>query len=409
MGGFRDEWLRVYDKLPFPVTVHDNDFNIVRANKSAKETLGLKGRKPWKCHKVFHGLDSPPDKCVCGWAGRKHQTTRDKLKDSSLAYLRIYFPRISDSSLVGSINIIIPEEIGMRQDSAAAGRVASQQAMAYKADGEVLSGREAEVVEWLKQGKSNWEVAQLMEISEDTVKYHMKSIMRKLNVVNRVQAVARVMEQEKQRLAMAMETERREINHRVKNSLSTLASLVALKRIRQKTKGAKEALADIECRFSTISELYSVLELDVKGEMVHAPPFFHQVVSLMRDGLTAHGDNVRMDVRCVDAELHHRDAFACGLIINELLSNSLKHAFSDGDRGRITVSLERDDSSGLSLSVKDNGRGFNGNPDKAASSGLELVNTLARQLGGEMVISDGDQKGMEVRVDFPGDRADAWL
>ena len=407
MGGFRDEWLRVFDKLPFPVTVHDNDFNIVRANKSALETLGLKGRKPWKCHKVFHGLDSPPEECVCGWAGRKHQTTRDQLKDSSLAYLRIYFPRISDSSLVGSINIIIPEDIGMRQDSAAAGRVASQQAMAYKADGEVLSGREAEVVEWLKQGKSNWEVARLMEISEDTVKYHMKSIMRKLNVVNRVQAVARVMEMEKQRLSMALETERREINHRVKNNLSALASLVAIKRRKQKTKKAAEALVDIECRFSTIAELYSVLELDDKGEMVHAPVFFRQVVSLVRDGFMEDAGTVQMDVRSVDVELQPRDAFACGIIINELLSNCLKHAFPDGDRGRLSVSLKRDASGGLSLSVKDNGKGFSGDTLTASTSGLKLVRSLARQLGGEMVISESMQKGAEVRVNFPEGRLDA--
>ncbi len=407
MDGFRDEWLRTFEKLPFPVTVHDNDFNIVRANKSAQKTLALKGRGPWKCHKVYHGLDRPPDDCVCGWGGRKHQAVRDQLKDSGLSCMRIYIPRITDNSLVGSINMFIPEGMGLRADSAAAGRVASQQAMAYKVDGEALSERECEVVEWLKQGKSNWEVAQLMEISEDTVKYHMKSIMRKLNVVNRVQAVARVMEQEKQRLSMALETERREINHRIKNSLSILASLVAIKRRKQKSKGAAEALADIECRFQTIAELYSVLELDSKGEMVHAPVFFHQVVSLMRDGFTDNSDNVRMDIRSVDVELHPRDAFACGLIINELLSNSLKHAFPDGARGRITVSLERDDPSGLSLCVKDNGKGFGGDTLTASTSGLKLVRALARQLGGEMVISEGDQKGAEVRVDFPEGRLDA--
>ena len=279
--------------------------------------------------------------------------------------------------------------------------------MVCKTDGEVLSERECEVVEWLKQGKSNWEVAQLMEISEDTVKYHMKSIMRKLNVVNRVQAVARVMEMEKQCLSKALETERREMNHRVKNNLSALASLVAIKRRKQKTKKAAEALVDIECRFSTIAELYSVLELDGKGEMVPAPVFFRQVVSLVRDGFMEDAGTVQMDVRSVDVELNPRDAFACGIIINELLSNCLKHAFRDGARGRISVSLKRDDSGGLSLSVKDNGKGFSGDTLTASTSGLKLVRSLARQLGGEMVISESMQKGAEVRVNFPEGRLDA--
>ena len=225
-------------------------------------------------------------------------------------------------------------------------------------------------------------------------------------MVNRVQAVARVMELEKQRLAKAMETERSEINHRIKNSLSILASLVALKRARQKTKGAKEALADIECRFATIAELYSVLKLDARGELVHAPVFFHQIVSLVKEGFIDNANHVRMNVRCVDVELHPRDAFACGLIINELLSNCLKHAFTDGGGGRIDVSLERDGSSGLSLCVRDNGKGFNSHTDKGATSGLKLVDVLAKQLGGSMIISDSDQNGAQVRVDFPGGRLD---
>ncbi|HEB01613.1 MAG TPA: sensor histidine kinase, partial [Nitrospirae bacterium] len=217
---------------------------------------------------------------------------------------------------------------------------------------------------------------------------------------------AKVMELEKQRLAKALETERSEINHRIKNSLSTMASLVALKRARQKTKGAKEALADIECRFATIAELYSVLKLDARGELVHAPVFFHQIVSLVKEGFIDNANHVRMNVRCVDVELHPRDAFACGLIINELLSNCLKHAFPDGGGGMIDVSLERDGSSGLSLCVRDNGKGFNSHTDKGATSGLKLVDVLAKQLGGSMIISDSDQNGAQVRVDFPGGRLD---
>ena len=410
MGGFRDEWLSIFDKLPFPVTVHDNDYNIVRANKSARKHYGLRGRGAWKCYKYICKLDHPPQECVCGWGGRKAKTTREHTGGLGVKARRMYIPRISENVLVGSTNIVIPDDLAA--DSASSPlKVFTVSTAASTAEyqgltGETLTVREGEVMEWLKQGKSNWEMARLMEITEDTVKYHIKGIMRKLNVVNRVQAVAKVMELEKQRLAMAMETERREINHRIKNSLSILASLVSLKRARQKTKGAKEALADIECRFATISELYSVLELDARGELVHAPVFFTQVVSLVRDGFIDNADNVRMSVSCVDTELHPRDAFACGLIINELLSNCLKHAFTDSGGGRIDVSLERDGSSGLSLCVRDNGKGFNSHTDKGATSGLKLVDVLAKQLGGSMIISDGDQNGAQVKVNFPGGRLD---
>ncbi len=415
MGGFRDEWLSIFDKLPFPVTVHDNDYNIVRANKSARKHYGLRGRGAWKCYKYICKFDQAPQECVCGWGGRKAKTTRDHAGGLGVPARRMYIPRISENVLVGSINIAIPDDLAAGGDGfplkvfpvSTEVRTAASTAEYQGLMGETLSEREGEVMEWLKQGKSNWEMARLMEIAEDTVKYHIKNIMRKLNVVNRVQAVAKVMELEKHMALLEMETRMQEINHRVRNSLSIMASLVALKRARQKTKGAKEALADIECRFATIAELYSVLELDAKGELVHAPIFFHQIVSLVKEGFIDNADNMRMSVRCVDTELHPRDAFACGLIINELLSNCLKHAFTDGGGGRIDVCLERDGSRGLSLCVRDNGKGFNGQPDKGTTSGLRLVDVLARQLGGSMIISDVFQKGAEVIVYFPCDRGTA--
>ena len=82
-----------------------------------------------------------------------------------------------------------------------------------------------------------------------------------------------------------------------------------------------------------------MLELDARGEMVRAQVFFNQVVSLVRDGFIENGDTVRMDVRCVDVELNPKDAFACGLIINELLSNSLKHAFPENRKGEIKIEI----------------------------------------------------------------------
>ncbi|HEB02737.1 MAG TPA: hypothetical protein ENI12_05835 [Nitrospirae bacterium] len=415
MGGFRDEWLGIFEKLPFPVTVHDNDYNIVQANKSAKKLYVLRGRGAWKCYKYICKLDHSPPDCVCGWGGRKMKTIRDHAGGLGTPARRVYIPRILENVLVGSINIVIPDDLASGSGGfplrvfpvSTEVRTVASTAEYQSLMGETLSEREGEVMEWLKQGKSNWEMARLMEIAEDTVKYHIKNIMRKLNVVNRVQAVAKVMELEKHMALLEMETRMQEINHRVRNSLSTLASLVALKRSRMKSRGAEEALAEIECRFATIAELYSVLEMDVKGELVHAPVFFTQVVSLVRDGFTDNEGNVRMDVSSVDVELHPRVAFACGLIINELLSNCLKHAFPDGGGGRIDVCLESNDSKGLLLRVKDNGKGFKVQLDKSASSGLRIVDVLAKQLGGSMVISSGDQKGAEVRVQFPGSQGTA--
>jgi two-component sensor histidine kinase len=85
-------------------------------------------------------------------------------------------------------------------------------------------------------------------------------------------------------------------------------------------------------------------------------------------------------------------AIPCGLIVNELVTNSLKHGFPKGLRGDIRVSLGHDDEGCVRLEVRDNGVGlpadFEGRRDK--SLGLQLVSDLARQIGGKLTIARGD-------------------
>jgi two-component sensor histidine kinase len=90
----------------------------------------------------------------------------------------------------------------------------------------------------------------------------------------------------------------------------------------------------------------------------------------------------------------------CGLIINELLSNSLKHAFSDGRKGEVHVSLRPGDEQ-IRLAVADNGIGFPDNIDfrNTESLGLQLVNALVEQLGGTIELTPDE--GTKFIISFP--------
>ena len=86
-------------------------------------------------------------------------------------------------------------------------------------------------------------------------------------------------------------------------------------------------------------------------------------------------------------------AYSCGLITNELVSNSLKYAFPEGTEGEIRIELLKDENCEFILNVSDNGIGFPENLDfrNTESLGLQLVNTLTEQLGGtiELIRSSG--------------------
>ena len=94
-------------------------------------------------------------------------------------------------------------------------------------------------------------------------------------------------------------------------------------------------------------------------------------------------------------------AIPCGLIINELVSNSIKYAFPGNQKGIIYVSLQPDDTENLVLIIKDNGIGIPlaMNTLNSQTLGLQLVNLLVKQLNGKMEI-DGT-KGTTVRIVFP--------
>ncbi len=113
---------------------------------------------------------------------------------------------------------------------------------------------------------------------------------------------------------------------------------------------------------------------------------------------------VPLKINADDVFLRVRTAIPCGLIINELVSNVLKHAFPTGQTGEVRIGLYADrladDERQLVLTVGDNGIGFPQDVDfqDTESLGLQLVNNLVRQLGGDIALRcDG---GTEFKVTF---------
>jgi two-component sensor histidine kinase len=93
-------------------------------------------------------------------------------------------------------------------------------------------------------------------------------------------------------------------------------------------------------------------------------------------------------------------ALVCGLIVNELVTNALKHAFTDGSKGEIMIGLRDRGEETRILEVRDNGPGMKPpGGEKDQTLGLTLVRTLARQLGGQVFFEAG--VGTTVRIEFP--------
>jgi two-component system, sensor histidine kinase PdtaS len=198
-----------------------------------------------------------------------------------------------------------------------------------------------------------------------------------------------------------------EIHHRVKNNLQLVSSLLKLHAERMHTSEARDAFADVQQRVRTIALLHETLhETRESGTVDFASYGGTLVKSLVR---VAVGE-VTAAIAIDDVQLSLDQAVPCGLLLNELVTNALKHAFrASGDEPdrprRLTVEARQDDDT-VTLVVSDNGIGFANtpgiDPNREGSLGLHLVRTMVRQLDGTVVFSS--DHGARVVITFPSDQ-----
>ena len=177
-----------------------------------------------------------------------------------------------------------------------------------------------------------------------------------------------------------------EIHHRVKNNLQLVSSLLALQ-ARGVGLEAQHALAEGQRRIDSIALVHEQL---YGSRNLSAVNFARYTEALIPELCRASGAGERVEVvlKLEDVELVPERAIPCGLLVSELVTNALKHAFPDQRRGSLTIELERLPASRLRLSVKDDGIGLRREfPDVVGTSlGLDLVQIFAKQLQAEVVV-----------------------
>ena len=138
------------------------------------------------------------------------------------------------------------------------------------------------------------------------------------------------------------------------------------------------------------------------------PRDFAEYIAQLADDLyhsyKVSGDEIVLEVDVDVPPLPIDIAIPCGLLLNELMSNCLKHAFRDASEGHIRVSLQREGVDAIALTVADDGAGFPPDIDfrDTTSFGMQLVNTLVEQLAG--VVELKNDRGTVFTVTFPHDR-----
>jgi|JI10StandDraft_1071094.scaffolds.fasta_scaffold139973_2 two-component sensor histidine kinase/PAS domain-containing protein len=197
----------------------------------------------------------------------------------------------------------------------------------------------------------------------------------------------------------------KEVHHRVKNNLQVIVSLLRLEAGRS-VPATRTVLKDMQDRIQAMAMLHQALYQTGDFARVDLAPYLSRVsTQLCRTHLSSPSP-VRLELDLSPVHVRLDQAIPCGLIANELVSNSLKHAFPDGRAGVIRLSLRRTGEGYVRFEVSDTGIGLPSDflERKGDTLGLQLVGDLARQLGGGLEIGPPDRFGFVVQ--FKGDDPD---
>jgi len=192
----------------------------------------------------------------------------------------------------------------------------------------------------------------------------------------------------------------KEIHHRVKNNMQIISSLLNLQRNHVDNDYAQNLLNDSISRIQSMALVHEKLYQTGDFARINIKDYIDDLVGELKNTFTSPHMDISIITRVEDIKLTMEKAVPCGLIMNELVSNSMKHAFLHRNHGLIEIRFYRTKDKTYIISIRDNGSGFNRDmiTENAGTLGFQLVNSLTRQLGGTLEVDFNE--GTTIQVEF---------
>lgn len=208
--------------------------------------------------------------------------------------------------------------------------------------------------------------------------------------------------EEEQRIISEMEKELllKEIHHRVKSNLQMISSLLLLQSRAVKDKKTNEILLESQNRVKSIALIHEKLYHTADLSRIDFDKYLNSFIPQLAKSFNINSERIEITVNSENIFLNADTAIPCALIINELVSNSLKYAFPFDRKGKIDIELNYHTNNKITLIVKDDGVGINkihGHTENTAIS-LQLIGILVKQLEGKME-SKNDNRN-EYKINF---------
>jgi PAS domain S-box-containing protein len=190
----------------------------------------------------------------------------------------------------------------------------------------------------------------------------------------------------------------KEIHHRVKNNLQVVSSLLKLQSRFLKDSEATNILLESQNRVRSMALVHQKLYQSKDFANVDFADYVNQLTMNLMDAYKYKTNTILLNIKADKILIGMDVAIPCGLIINELISNSLKYAFDEKENGKIDIILKNCGNDSYSITIRDNGAGFPKDIDfrDTKTLGMQLVNTLVCQIDGKIEKLSGKGTAFEI-------------
>ncbi len=200
----------------------------------------------------------------------------------------------------------------------------------------------------------------------------------------------------------AKETLMRELQHRVKNSLNIVSSFLGLNMGELEDERYRKVFQEAIDRVRCVAMIYEKLSEPTSAGRIDLARYLGDLIELLGTTYAAKAGNLRVSSELAAKETDHKKAVSLGLILNELFTNAIKHAYPDGAEGEIRISL-KGEPGGWELRVSDDGPGLPPGVELASvkSLGLRVSSLLAEGIDGSLAFENGGGANAVVRFQDP--------
>ncbi|MFZ2054245.1 MAG: histidine kinase dimerization/phosphoacceptor domain -containing protein [Candidatus Aminicenantales bacterium] len=180
----------------------------------------------------------------------------------------------------------------------------------------------------------------------------------------------------------------REIHHRVKNNMQVISSLLNLQSRHIQNPAVMEMFKESQRRIRSMALIHERLYQSSDLSRIEFSQYLRSLATHLFHSYQVDSSRIQLRIEAEEVHLNINTAIPCGLIVNELISNALKHAFPEGRSGYLDLDLHKVTGDGYVLRVKDDGVGLPENLDfrKTETLGMQIVSTLVDQIEGRLVL-----------------------